>query len=99
MTGKAAVEPLARAAGATVLLFAVTGFGLTRLLLPEGLRRSELLWVLPVGACATGLAMTVLGFLAVPFEVNLAIVLAAGVATGVVALRRRPPTGRAAALG
>ena len=84
---------------ATVLLFAVTGFGLTRLLLPEGLRRSELLWVLPVGACATGLAMTVLGFLAVPFVVNLGLVLAAGVVSGVVALRRRPPTGRAAALG
>ncbi len=90
--------PLARAGAATVGLFLVTGFGLTRLLLPPGLRRHEALWVLPVGACATGLGMTVLGFLAVPFQVNLGLVLAAGAVLAVVALRRRPPAGRAAAL-
>lgn len=46
--------------------------------------------MLPVGACATGIAMTVLGFLAVPFAENLALTLTAGFAAGVVALRRRP---------
>jgi hypothetical protein len=98
VVGKGAVVPLARAGAATVLLFLVTGLGLTRLLLPAGLRRHEVLWVLPVGACATGLAMTVLGFLAVPFTANLALVLLAGVALSVVALRRRPVGGRAGAL-
>ena len=76
----------------------MTGFGLTRLLLPDGLRAHEALWVLPVGACATSLTMTVLGFLAVPFDVNLGLVLLAGAALGVVALRRRPISGRRGAL-
>jgi hypothetical protein len=98
VVGRGAVVPLARAGAATVLLFLVTGLGLTRLGLPEGLRRHEALWVLPVGACATGLAMTVLGFLAVPFDVNLALVLVAGAVLAVVALRRRPLQGRGAAL-
>ena len=93
--GRGAVAPLARAGAATVALFLVTGLGLTRLLLPEGLRAHEAFWVLPVGACATGLAMTVLGFLAVPFNVNLALVLLAGAVLAVVALRRRPLGGGA----
>lgn len=76
----------------------MTGFGLTRLLLPDGLRAHEALWVLPVGACATSLTMTVLGFLAVPFDVNLGLVLLAGAALGVVALRRRPSSSRRGAL-
>ncbi len=84
--------PLARAGAATVALFLLTGFGLARLLLPEGLRRHEALWWLPVGACATGISMTVLGFLAVPFTANLALTLGAGVVLGGLALRRRPAT-------
>ncbi len=98
VVGRGAVVPLARAGAATVALFGVTGFGLTRRWLPDGLRAHEALWVLPVGACATGLAMTVLGFLAVPFDVNLALVLLAGAALAVVALRGRPLAGRPAAL-
>src|SRR5581483_989445 len=69
-----------RALAATVVLFGVTGFGLTRLCLPNALRRYEPLWVLPTGACAVGLAMTVLGFAYVPYLVSLVLVLAAGVA-------------------
>ena len=78
---------------AAVVLFALTGFGVTRFALPDGLRRHELLWVLPVGAAATAFAMTPLGFLGVAYGVNLAIVLAAGTALSVVAWRRRglPP--------
>ena len=99
VVGRGAVFGLARAGAATVALFAVAGFGLTRLALPPGLRCHEALWVLPVGACATGLAMTVLGFLAVPFTVNLALVLLAGALLAGVALRRRPARGMAGALG
>ncbi|HEV3229056.1 MAG TPA: hypothetical protein VGY97_06250, partial [Solirubrobacteraceae bacterium] len=60
-----------------------------RLLLPDALRRWELLWVLPVGACTSGLALSVLGFLGVPFKVNLALVLFAGLAVTAWAVRRR----------
>lgn len=90
VVGKAAVPPLVHVVVATLALFAVGGFGLTRLLLPAGLRRHELLWVCPVGACAVALTMTVLGFAAVPFDVNLGLTLAGGVALAVVALRREP---------
>ena len=45
------VDEAVRGVGAGILLFALCGFAATRLLLPEGLRQSEVLWVLPVGAC------------------------------------------------
>ncbi|MFL5823897.1 MAG: hypothetical protein ACJ764_10695 [Solirubrobacteraceae bacterium] len=78
---------------ATAGLFAIAGFGLVRLLLPAPLRRHELLWVLPTGGCAVGLAMTVLGFAYVPYPVSLILVVLAGVALGVFAVHRRgwPP--------
>ncbi len=89
-----------RSVGATAVVFAIGGFGAVRLLLPAALRRYELLWVLPTGACAIGLVMTVLGFAAVPYAASLALVLVAGVALGVYAVRRRgwpeSPVGRLA---
>ncbi|MCW3048447.1 MAG: hypothetical protein JWO74_2731, partial [Solirubrobacterales bacterium] len=88
VVGKAAVPPLLRAGLAAVGLFAVGGLGLTRLLLPDGLRRYEALWVLPVGACAVALCETVLGFAYVPFHVSLALTIAAGVVVAAVAWRR-----------
>ena len=86
-----------------MVLFGIAGFGLTRLLLPAGLRRYEPLWVLPIGACALGLAMTLLGYAYVPYRVSLAAVLVAGVLLGAWALQRgapapaRPPPRRAPA--
>ena len=80
--------PVARIVVVSCLLFAVCGFGITRLCLPDALRRHELLWVLPVGACAVAFAMTPLGYLHVPFAANLALVIAAGAALSVVAWRR-----------
>jgi hypothetical protein len=88
VVGKAAVPPLLRAGLAAVGLFAVGGLGLTRLLLPGGLRRYEALWVLPVGACAVALCETILGFAHVPFHLSLALTIAAGVAVPAVAWRR-----------
>ncbi|MDQ6606151.1 MAG: hypothetical protein M3Z06_06335 [Actinomycetota bacterium] len=73
---------------ATGVLFGVSGFGLVRLLLPDALRRYELLWVLPTGGCAVGLAMTVMGFVGVPYAVSLALVLGAGLALAVYSVRR-----------
>jgi hypothetical protein len=84
------VQAALRAVLAALLLFFVTGFGVTRLLLPDGLRRYELMWVPAVGACVLALAMTVLGFAYVPFHLSLAITLAGGVVVGVIALRRTP---------
>jgi hypothetical protein len=94
VVGKSAARPLTQVGLAAVVLFAVAGFGLTRLLLPAGLRRHEPLWILPVGACAVALSMTVLGYAYVPFKLSLAIVLAAGAGLGAVAWRRSgPPRG------
>ncbi len=80
-----------RALGAAVLLFSVCGFGIVRLALPAGLRAAEALWILPVGAAASALALTVLGFAAVPFGVSLAAVLVAGAALSGYAWRRLGP--------
>ncbi len=74
---------------ASVGLFAVAGFGLVRLALPDCLRRHELLWVLPVGACLACLELTLLGFAFVPFDVSLAVVILAGLITAVLGVRRR----------
>ncbi|HYH59405.1 MAG TPA: hypothetical protein VD790_09330 [Thermoleophilaceae bacterium] len=91
------LQAVLRAAIAALLLFVVCGFGLTRLLLPAHARRFELLWLLAVGACASGVAMTLLGFAYVPFKLSLALTLAGGVALGAYAHRRsgggRPPIG------
>jgi hypothetical protein len=78
-----------RTLAATAVVFAIGGFGAVRLLLPARLRAFELLWILPTGGCAVGLAMTVLGFAAVPYPVSLATVLLAGAGLGVFAVRRR----------
>ncbi len=75
---------------ACAVLFGLAGFGPTRLLLPAGLRRHELLWVLPVGAVATALELALLAYAFVPFDVALAIVLGGGAALGVYAWRRDP---------
>ena len=77
-----------RAAIAGLLLFAVCGFGIARLLLPAHARPYELLWVLAIGACAAAIALTVLGFAYVPFKVSLALTIAAGLVLSAVALRR-----------
>jgi hypothetical protein len=90
VVGWRALPELLAVAVAAVLLFAVGGLGLTRLLLPAEQRRHELIWALPVGACAVALTLTVLGFAQVPFKVSLGIVIALGVAVGAFAFRRRP---------
>ena len=85
---KAMPETL-RTIAAAAVVFGIAGFGLIRLLLPEPLRRYELLWVLPTGACAVGLALTVLCFAAVPYPVALGLTLAAGIGLGYRAVGRR----------
>lgn len=89
VVGRGAVPDLVRAGAAGVVLFGICGFGLVRLLLPAGLRRYEPLWILPVGACACALSLTLLGYLYVPFDLALVAVLLAGLALGGFAVRRR----------
>ncbi|HVS29204.1 MAG TPA: hypothetical protein VHE14_06605 [Solirubrobacteraceae bacterium] len=80
-------------------LFAVCGLGATRLLLPEGLRRHELLWVLPIGACTSSLGLTVLGFCGIPFKLSLGLIIGAGALTAVLGVRRRGLPARPETLG
>ena len=86
-----AIWAVLRVGGAAVGLFAVAGFGITRLALPDRLRAHELLWILPIGACAAALELTALGYAAVPFHVSLGVVIALGVVLAVFALRRAGP--------
>ncbi len=72
-----------------VALFAITGFGPVALWLPARLRRHEPLWVLPAGAIATALELGALGYLYVPFDIALAVVLAGNAALSVYAWRRK----------
>jgi hypothetical protein len=85
----AAVPDTLRALAGMLVVFGACGFGLVALLLPSALRRYEPLWILPTGACSAGIALTILGFAAVPYRVGLVLVLAAGVGLGVYAVRRR----------
>lgn len=84
-----AVPDTVRVLLGAIVLFGLSGFGLVRLALPASLRRFELLWVLPAGGCAAGLALTVLGFAAVPYAASLTLVLAGGLALSIFAVRRR----------
>ena len=60
------------------------------MLVPAPLREHLALFVLPIGAVTSMLALTLLGLLHVPLAASLALVLAAGAALGVHARRRRP---------
>jgi hypothetical protein len=99
IAGPGAADEALLAGGAAVVLFALCGFGTTRLLLPASMRGSELLWILPVGACAAALELGMLGYLRVPLATNLAIVAGANLALAAVAVRRRGWPGRPARLG
>jgi len=91
VAGPSAVPAVARTGVVTLALFAVCGYGPAALLLPAALRGRVALFALPVGAACSTLALTVLGLLHVPLDASLAVVLAAGVALGVLAWRRREP--------
>jgi hypothetical protein len=97
------VRPAVRIGVFTLLLFGVCGTWIVRLALPAELRSHAALWILPTGACAAALKLSVLGYAGVPFEVSLGVVLVgSAVATAVVLGRTagRPgprPDGRSVA--
>ncbi|MEA2190355.1 MAG: hypothetical protein QOI73_476 [Solirubrobacteraceae bacterium] len=90
VVGKGGVAEVAHVGAAIVALFGVAGFGPTRLLLPDGLRRHELLWVLPIGAVAISLELTAFSYAGLAFDVGLGLSLALSVALAVFAWRRDP---------
>jgi hypothetical protein len=94
-----AAVPALRVAAAGLGLFVVSGFAVVRLALPESLRRHELLWIAPVGACVAALELTLLGYAFVPFDVSLGLVIALGVLTAILAIRRRGWPARPQPLG
>jgi hypothetical protein len=94
VVGISALGSVAAIALAALAFFAVCGFGATRLLLPEGLRRYELAWAIPVGACTSALGLTLLGFAFVPMAISIAVLAVAGIALGVFAVRRSGPPAR-----
>src|SRR4051794_11577949 len=85
--GVGALPPAFRVGAAVAALFGVCGYGPTVLLLPEGLRRHLGLWILPIGAATSMLALTVLGLLHVPLAVSLPVVVVASAGLGIYAVR------------
>jgi hypothetical protein len=82
VSGPGAVPEVVRAAGAAAAIFWISGYAPARLLLPDEMRAHTLVLAFPLGAATSALALTVLGFLRVPFEVSVPLVLATGAAAG-----------------
>ncbi|MCW2967204.1 MAG: hypothetical protein JWM71_976, partial [Solirubrobacteraceae bacterium] len=83
------------------VLFGVCGLGATRFLLPGEWRPYLPLFVLPVGAACSTLALTLLGIAHVPFGVSLPVVLGAGAVLTLLSLRAtgEPPAAATAPTG
>ena len=90
VVGKGGVAEVAHVLAVIVVLFGVAGFGPTRLLLPDSLRRHELLWVLPIGAVAISLELTALSYAGLPFDVGLGLAGLVSVALAIYGWRRDP---------
>ena len=90
--GPSALTGIAKDVGKTGLaclaLTVPCGYGPARLLLPAAARPHLLLYVLPIGAATSTLALTVLGVAHVPLRVSLPVVLAAGAALSLFAVLR-----------
>jgi hypothetical protein len=80
--GPSAVPDVLRTAVAAIVFFAICGYAPARVLTPARLAADWPLLVLPMGAIAGSLALTVLGFFFVPFFVSLPLVLVAAVVLG-----------------
>lgn len=94
VAGPAALPEVLQALAGSLALLLVCGFPLARLLVPASLARWRALMVLPLGAVGCALALTLLGFAAVPFGVSLPLILAAGAGASAFLARRPVPGGR-----
>jgi hypothetical protein len=86
-----AVPDAVRAGAALLAVALVAGYAPTRLLLPRGMEPHFWLLVPLVGCATGGLALTLLGFVAVPWAVSLPLMLVAGLAAAVLARVRLGP--------
>jgi hypothetical protein len=86
--GPSAVPGVLRVVVVAVAFYAICGYALTRRLVPARLRPHWPLLVVPVGAMASGVLLTVLGFAYVPYKVSLGVTIAAGVVGGLLIHRR-----------
>lgn len=84
-----AMPDVLRAGAAAVLLFGVSGYAPARLLVPASMQPHLPLLIVPIGAAASSLALTLLGVFAVPLPFSLAVVLLAGAGSAVLLHRRR----------
>jgi hypothetical protein len=87
VAGPSAAPDVIRAGAAGVFFFGICGYAPARLLTPAPLARDWQLLVLPLGAVCGSLALTLLGFLFIPFFVTLPLVVIAAVAAAVLAHR------------
>src|SRR5438552_5621076 len=97
--GPSAAPDVFRAGIAAVAFFGACGYAPARLLTPAPLARDWPLLVLPLGAICGALALTLLGFVFVPFAVSLPLVVAAALVADVLVHRQVgvPAASRAAA--
>jgi hypothetical protein len=98
VAGASGVPLVIRSGLATVAVFLVCGYGPAVLITPARLQPWWPLLVLPLGAITSGMALTLLGFAAVPFHIALILTLVAGL---VLAARVGRPTldARVASIG
>ena len=83
-----AAPDVLRAGLPAVALFALCGYPVARVTVPERMLPHLPLMVLPLGAVSSSLALTLLGLLRVPFEASLGLVIAAGALATVAVLVR-----------
>jgi hypothetical protein len=95
VAGPAALPGVLQALAGSLALLLVCGFPLARLLVPESMARWRALLVLPLGAVGCALALTLLGFAAVPFGASLPLLLVVAAVACVVTARRPVPGGPA----
>ena len=86
-----AVPDTVRAGVPALALFALWGYPVARLALPERMLPHLPLMVLPLGAVTSSLALTFLGIARVPFAWSLALVIAAGAVAAVLMRVRLGP--------
>jgi hypothetical protein len=83
------VPTVLRGGLASLVVFAVSGSALAVALIPAEWGVLALLLAVPLGAAASGLALTALGLAGVPLRVSLWLVLAGGLVAGALVIRRR----------
>jgi len=89
VVGVAAAPTVVRTAAVGIAFFALCGYPVARALVGEGMKAHRALFVLPLGATVSSLALAVLGLLHVPLAASLAAVIAVAAIATARAIRRR----------